>query len=165
MDALFTIDWKHIFEPTIPPLELILRGTLMYLGIFAVLRFLLRREAANMSLTDLLMLVLIADAAQNAMADTYDSFTDGVVLVGTIIFWNFALDRLAFRYPAFERLIHPPPLPLVVNGRMQYRNMRKETISREELLSQLREAGVDDIAEVKAAYIEGDGRISVLKRE
>ena len=75
MDTLFAIDWKHIFEPTVPPLELVLRGTLMYLGIFAVLRFLLRREAASMSLTDLLMLVMIADAAQNAMADRYDSFT------------------------------------------------------------------------------------------
>lgn len=165
MDSLFTLDWKHIFEPTVPPLELVLRGTLMYLGIFAVLRFLLRREAANMSLTDLLMLVLIADAAQNAMADTYDSFTDGVVLVGTIIFWNYALDRLAFRYPAFERLIHPPPLPLVRNGRMIYANMRKETVTREELLSQLREAGVDDVAKVKVAYIEGDGHLSIIKRE
>ncbi len=164
MDAMFTIDWRHVFEPTVPALELVLRGTLMYLGIFVVLRFLLRREAANMSLTDLLMLVLIADAAQNAMADSYDSFTDGVVLVGTIIFWNYALDRLAFHSPWFERFIHPPPLPLVKNGRMLFRNMRAETISREELLSQLREAGVSDINQVKVAYIEGDGRVSVIKR-
>lgn len=165
MEALLAIDWQHVFEPTVPPLELVLRGTVIYLGIFFVIRFLLRRDAAALSLPDLLMVVLIADAAQNAMADNYESLTDGAVLVGTIIFWNYALDRLAFHVPYFARFVHPPPLPLVRNGRMLRRNMRDESISEEELMSQLRQAGVDDVAKVKVAHIEGDGRISVIKRE
>lgn len=165
MEALFAIDWQHVFEPTVPPLELVLRGTVIYLGIFFVIRFLLRRDAAALSLPDLLMVVLIADAAQNAMADNYESLTDGAVLVGTIIFWNYALDRVAFHVPYFARFVHPPPLPLVRNGRMLRRNMRDESISEEELMSQLRQAGVDDVAKVKVAHIEGDGRISVIKRE
>lgn len=165
MDALLEIDWKHLLEPTVPPLELVLRGTVIYLGILVVVRMLLRREAAAISLPDLLMVVLLADAAQNAMADNYESLTDGAVLVGTIIFWNYALDRLAFHVPYFARFVHPPPLPLVRHGRMLRRNMRDESISEEELMSQLRQAGVDDIAKVKIAHIEGDGRISVIKRE
>ncbi|MFP5348872.1 MAG: DUF421 domain-containing protein [Gammaproteobacteria bacterium] len=165
MDALLAIDWKHLLEPTVPPLELVLRGTVMYLGILVVVRMLLRREAAAISLPDLLMVVLLSDAAQNAMADNYSSLTDGVILVGTIILWNYTLDRLAFHVPFFTRLVHPPPLPLVRNGQLLKRNMRMESISEDELMSQLRQTGVDDIAKVKVAHIEGDGRISVIKRE
>lgn len=164
MDALLTIDWKHLFEPTVPPLELVLRGTVIYLGILAVVRMLLRREAASISLPDLLMVVLLADAAQNAMADNYSSLTDGIILVGTIILWNYLLDRLAFHVPFFTRFLHPPPLPLVRNGQLLRRNMRVESISEDELMSQLRLAGVDDVAKVKAAHMEGDGRISVVKK-
>lgn len=165
MDALLEIDWKHLLEPTVPPLELVLRGTVIYLGILFVVRMLLRREAAAISLPDLLMVVLLSDAAQNAMADNYNSLTDGIILVGTIILWNYTLDRLAFHVPFFARFVHPPPLPLVRNGQMLKRNMRTESISEDELMSQLRQAGVDDIAKVKVAHIEGDGRISVIKRE
>jgi len=164
MDALLEIDWKHLLEPTVPPLELVLRGTVIYLGILVVVRMLLRREAAAISLPDLLMVVLLSDAAQNAMADNYSSLTDGVILVGTIILWNYTLDRLAFHVPFFTRFVHPPPLPLVRNGQLLKRNMRMESISEDELMSQLRQAGVDDIAKVKVAHIEGDGRISVIKR-
>lgn len=65
MEAMFGVDWKYVFEPTVPPLELVLRGTLIYLGILVTLRFLLRREAAAVSLPDLLMVVLLSDAAQD----------------------------------------------------------------------------------------------------
>ena len=164
MDALLEIDWKHLLEPTVPPLELVLRGTVIYLGILLVVRMLLRREAAAISLPDLLMIVLLADAAQNAMADDYSSLTDGIILVGTIILWNYTLDRLACHIPFFARLLHPPPVPLVRNGQLLKRNMRIESISEDELMSQLRLAGVDDIAKVKSAHIEGDGRISVVKK-
>lgn len=84
-------------------------------------------------------------------------------MVGTIILWNYTLDRLAFHVPFFTRLVHP--LPLVRNGQLLQRNMRMESISEDELMSQLRQAGVDDVAKVKVAHIEGDGRISVIKRE
>lgn len=159
------IDWQKMFTSTVSPFELIVRGTLMYLGIFSVLRTLLRREAASITLPDLLMVTLLADAAQNAMAGEYKSVTDGAILVGTIIFWNYALDRLAFRFRWMERFVHPPALPLVRDGALLWRNMRLESISKEELMSQLREAGVEDIADVKIARIEGDGRISVIKRQ
>ncbi len=164
MEAM-ALDWREMFTSTVSPLELFLRGTLMYIGIFTVLRVLLRREAGAISLPDLLMITLIADASQNAMTSGYKSITDGAVLVGTIIFWNYALDRLSFHFPRFERFIHPPPLTLVRDGAILWRNMRKESVSKEELLSQLREAGIENIAEVKKASVEGDGRISIIKRQ
>jgi len=160
----FAIDWQTAFLPTVPTAEIILRGTIVYLAIFGMMRFVLKREGGNVGLADLLMTVLVADAAQNAMAAEYKSVTDGLILVGTIVFWNYALDWLTFTFPRFRRILEPDPLKLVENGRMLRRNMRRELISAEELLSHVREAGVDDLSKVKSAFMEGDGRISVIKK-
>lgn len=157
--------WRELFIPSIPVIELVLRGSLVYLVLFALLRLVLKRVAGMFSLGDLLMIVLIADAAQNAMSAGYTSVTDGIVLVATIIFWSYALDWLGNRFPRFEKLLHPPPLPLVRDGQMLARNMRHELITVDELMSHLREQGVKDLREVRSAFMEGDGRISVVRRD
>lgn len=165
MYALLEIDWRAVFVPSNSVLEVMVRGTLTYLALFVLMRVVLKRETGTVSLADLLMVVLIADAAQNAMASEYKSVTEGVVLVSTLIFWNYALDWLGARFGLFGRLMHPPPLKLIEDGRLLRRNMGKEMITKEEMMSHLREQGVEDVSEVKAAYIEGDGRISVIKAE
>ncbi|MCL4301314.1 MAG: DUF421 domain-containing protein [Anaerolineae bacterium] len=164
MDQLFQIDWKSIFVPTTSLLEVFIRGTLVYLLLFFVLRF-LRRETGAIGITDLLVIVIIADAAQNAMAGEYKSITEGVILVGTIAFWDYALDWLGYRFPFFQRLVRAAPLLLIKNGRMLRRNMRQELITEEELMSQLRQQGVEKVSDVKKAYLEGDGRISIISNE
>jgi uncharacterized membrane protein YcaP (DUF421 family) len=108
---------------------------------------------------------LIADAVQNAMGSKYESITEGVALVGTILFWNYTLDWLAYKLPGFRRLIRPAPLKLIENGRLIRRNMRKEMVTSEEFMSQLREQGVEDLNEVTSAYLEGDGKISVVTND
>lgn len=156
------VDWPAVFGVQIPLLELVVRGTAMYLILFAALRILVRRHIGSLSLMDLLLMVLIADAAQNAMAADYQSITEGVVLCGTLIGWNYFFDWLAYRFPAFQRLLEPPPLPVIRNGQFLRRNMRQELITMEELLSQLRQQGVTDVKSVKVAYIESDGGLSVI---
>lgn len=159
------IDWRELFIPSVSVVELILRGSLVYLALFALLRFVLKRVTSTLNIGDLLMIVLIADAAQNAMSAGYTSVTDGIILVSTIIFWSYALDWLGYRFPGFQKFLHPPPLPLVRDGQMLARNMRHELITVDELMSHLREQGVKDLREVKSASMEGDGRISVVKRD
>ena len=155
----------HFFVPSVALAELILRGSLIYLGIFALMRFVLKREAGTIGLPDLLMTVLIADATQNAMAAEYHSITEGFLLILTIVFWNYTLDWLSQRFPRMARLLHPPPLPLVKDGRLLRRNMRHELITEEELWSHLRQQGMTEFAQVQAAYMEGDGQISIIPRE
>jgi len=155
-------DWNDVFVPSLPVLEVIVRGTIMYLVLFTMLRVVLKREAGAVGVTDLLVIVLVADAAQNAMSADYTSITEGIVLVAVILFWSYALNWLGFRVAWIGRLVHPPPLELVKDGRMLRRNMGKELISEEELMSQLRQQGVDDIADVRSACMEGDGHISVV---
>lgn len=159
---MLNLDWERIFLPSTPLLEIFIRGTITYLALFLLLRLVLKRQSGTVGITDLLVIVLIADAAQNAMAGEYTSITDGVLLVATIILWSYALDWLGYHVPAIQRLVHPPPLELVKDGRMLYVNMRRELITKEELMSQIREQGVDDLSQVKRAFMESDGHISVV---
>lgn len=164
MKDLLGIDWNSVFVPTVSLVEIVLRGTLVYLLLFLLMRV-LRREAGALGISDLLVVVLIADAAQNAMSSDYKSITEGAVLVGTIIAWDYSLDWLGYRFPAFGRVLRPAPLPLVKDGSALRRNMRKEMVSMEELMSQLRQEGVEHLSEVKRCYLEGDGHISVIKKD
>jgi uncharacterized membrane protein YcaP (DUF421 family) len=106
-------NWQEMFVPTVSLLELFLRGSIMYLALFLLLRYILHRQAGGISITDMLLTVLIADAAQNAMSAEYRSLPEGLLLVGTLIFWNYALDWLSYRVPWLQHLTHPGPLELV----------------------------------------------------
>ncbi len=136
----------------------------MYLSIYFLLRFVLKRQAGSLGIADVLVLVLIADAAQNAMADDYHSLTDGLLLVSTIVFWSYTLDWLGYRFPRLERIFHAGPLKIVKDGRLMREQMKKELISEDELMSQLRQHGISDVKKVKEACIESDGHISVVKQ-
>jgi uncharacterized membrane protein YcaP (DUF421 family) len=157
------VDLAALFVPETPLLEIFLRGTAVYVVLFLLLRLALKRQSGAVGMTDLLVVILIADAAQNAMADDYHSITDGIVLVATILFWAYAIDWLGYHVPAIERLVHPLPLPLVANGRLLRGNMRSELITYEELMSQLRAQGVDDVSAVHRAYLEGNGELTVIR--
>src|SRR5215208_6880356 len=157
------MDWKSIFLPDIPLAEIILRGSVMYIALFILLRIVLKRQTGSLGMTDLLLITLIADASQNAMAGEYKSISDGLVLVSTIIFWNYALDWLSYKSEWFSHLIEPPPLPLIKGGRLLRKNMRKELVTEDELMSQLREQGLEDVKKVKEAYLESDGQFSVVQ--
>lgn len=156
-------DFTALLELSMNPLELVVRGTLMYWFLFLLFRFILRRDVGSIAIADVLLLVLIADASQNAMAGGYETVSDGIVLVMTIAGWNWLFDWLAFRFPGLRRLMQAKPLTLVQDGQLQRRNLRKEMISMDELMAALREQGIEKLAEVKLATMESDGQISVVK--
>lgn len=164
MIALLLTDWAKVFLPSDKVPEIILRGTVVYFFIFLIFR-LLRRGAGGIGISDLLVVVIIADAAQNAMSADYTSVGDGLILILTIVGWDYLLDALGFRFPALGRILRPPALLLIKDGQLQPRNLRKELISKEELLGELREQGVENIQDVKYSYMESDGHISVVKRD
>lgn len=73
MDLLADLDWQQMFVPQTPLIEIVIRGTIVYLALYTMLRVVLKRQRGGVGVTDLLVLVLIADASQNAMADGYRS--------------------------------------------------------------------------------------------
>ncbi|HYH42835.1 MAG TPA: YetF domain-containing protein [Burkholderiales bacterium] len=157
-------DWQELFGLTVSPVELMIRGSAVYWFLVIVFRVVLRRDTGSVGIADILLLVIIADAAQNAMAGEYRSITDGLILVSTIIGWNVLIDWLSYRYPAIRRIFEPRPLQLVRDGRILRRNLAKELVAESELMSKLRVNGVDDVKDVKAAYMEPDGEITVIKK-
>ena len=153
-----------LFEIHVPVLELVLRGTLVYWLLFCLFRFVLRRDVGAVGIADVLLLVIIADAAQNAMAGGYETVSEGAILVSTIAGWNWLLDMLSYRIPAVRRFTTPGRITLIRNGVPQRRSLRQEFITLEELNEKLREQGIETVVDVKAAYLEGDGQISVIRK-
>lgn len=162
---MFKVDWHKLFVPSLSFAELFIRGSLVYLVLFVLLRYLPNRQVGAIGITDLLVVVLFTNAAQNAMTSNYTSITDGFILVSTIIFWNYALNWLSYKFPRIQHLLSPPPLLLVKNGIMIHRNMRRELITEDELMSQLRKQGVEKLEDVKKAFMEADGSISVITHD
>lgn len=160
---MHSIDWSEIFAFTLSPWELIIRGTLIYWFLFLIFRFVVRRDMGSIALSDVLVLVIIADASQNAMAGEYKSVADGLVLISTLVGWDFFLDWASFRFPKMERWIQPPPLLLISRGKILHRNLRREFLTVAELMSKLRECEVEDVKQVKKAYMESNGAVTVLK--
>jgi uncharacterized membrane protein YcaP (DUF421 family) len=165
MERLFAIEWSDLVVPTHSLAEMVVRGTLMYGALFFLFRFVTKRQVGSIGIADILLVVLIADAASNAFANEYRSLTEGIVLVVTIAFWDFVIDWASYRFPFLSTLGRAPPLQLVRDGKLMRRNMRKELVTLDELEGHFRKQGIDNLADVKDAYMEGDGKISVVRRE
>jgi len=161
MEKILSVDWHAMFIPSSSVLEIFLRGTLTYWIIYLCMR-LFRRGTGQLSISDLLLITMISDAAQNAMAGTYNSVSEGAVLILTLLFWDYAIDWMGYKKVLFGRLGKPDPILLVRNGRLLRKNMEKELIDEEELTALLREKDVDDYKKVKTCYLEATGNISVI---
>jgi uncharacterized membrane protein YcaP (DUF421 family) len=164
MDWLWKVDWVGLFEPKHALLELFLRGTVMYLVIFVLLRMVVRRQVGGIGMTDILVVVLIAEVTGNGISDNFQSVIESTVLVCTILFWSTLIEWLQSRFPWFERLVRSSKLKLIEDGRLLRRNMREEFVTVDELMAQLRKQGLEDCHDVKAAYMEADGQVSIVRR-
>ena len=157
-------DLAGIFPFTVSPLELMLRGTLMCWFLFVVFRFILRRDVGSLGISDFLFVVILGDAAQNGMIGSATSATDGMVLIGTLVFWSYRLDFMNFQFPVIQRLTSAPRLCLVRDGKLLRRNMRRELITDEALKAKFRQEGVEDISTIKRMYLEADGEMSLIRQ-
>ena len=92
------------------------------------------------------------------------SVADGILLVVTLMGWNYLVNALSYHLPFVEWLVSAPPLQVVRDGQLLRRNMRREFITEEELVSHLRQLGIDDVQDVKAAYVEGEGKITAVRK-
>jgi uncharacterized membrane protein YcaP (DUF421 family) len=159
-----SVEWSELFGLSVSPLDPIIRGTVMYLMLFVLFRVVIRRRVGAIGIGDILLVVIIADAAQGGLSGDAKSITHSALVVVTIVFWNWLIDWLNYRVPALKGVLEPPPLLLIEHGRVLRRNLRHEYVTEEELKSKLREKGVKDVNEVEQAYMEPDGNVSVIKR-
>jgi uncharacterized membrane protein YcaP (DUF421 family) len=156
------VNWNDVFTPDVSILESFIRGTVIYFAVFIIMRSTLRRTAGELTMLDFIFVLLVASGAADAMVGGSISAINGIVLILTIVAWNYALNTLSWYFPIIERWTVPPPLQIVRKGRLVRRNMRKEFLTEAELMSKLREDGIESVSDVKAAFIEGDGNISII---
>lgn len=117
----------------------------------------------NVGVGDFLFVVIVADASQNAMSGDAKTIPDGLVLIAVLVFWNVMIDWLSYHYLWIRKLVEPPPLVLVRHGVLQRRAMRREFITRDDIMAKLREEGIEHISKVKQMQLESDGELSIIQ--
>jgi uncharacterized membrane protein YcaP (DUF421 family) len=144
-------------------LEIAGRSLVVYAAILGGLRLGGRREIGQLTPFDLVVILLVANAVQNAMVGSDTSLVGGLVAAATLLVVNIAVARLRLRSPRLRHLVEGVPVVLIQHGEWVEENLRRESITREEVLAAVREHGdVDEVGHVAMAVLETDGSISVV---
>lgn len=151
-----------MFEPTMPLWELFARGTLTYFTLIFLVRVLPKRKTGHLSPNDMLFLIVIGGMGTDAIMGGSTSLLDILLMIGLIVGWGYLFDIIEARSPFVQSLLRDRQTPLIEQGSLNKRNMRREMVTEEELMSVLREAGIEDISQVHSACLEADGEISVI---
>jgi uncharacterized membrane protein YcaP (DUF421 family) len=164
MAAFQPPDWAAVFVPDGSLVESFVRGTAVYFGVLVLFRLILRRQTGGLGLTDVLLVVLVSECVSQSLTAETKSVPNGLAALAALLVWSYALDRATDRWPRLGRWLEPPPVELVRDGVKQTDALHAQRLTDDELMSQLRQNGVDDLAAVKVATLEPDGAVSVVTR-
>ncbi len=153
-----------MFIPSVPIWEIVFRTVIVYLAVLVLLRFAGKRELGQMSVADLVVIIVIANAVQNAMNAGDNSLTVGLVAAGTLVGTNLVVQRYGSRIPLVGHYIRDEPTLLMQDGELIKKNLEREHVDEEDLEMAAREHGIDDLSEVSAAVLEPDGSISIIPK-
>jgi uncharacterized membrane protein YcaP (DUF421 family) len=155
---------ERVFGLTTPWWEIILRTAVVYVVVLVLLRVAGKRELGQMSPVDLVVILVIANAVQNAMTGGDNSLIGGIIAATTLVAMNIAFSRVAHRIPYIAHLFESEPTRLVKDGKLIKRNLDQENVDMDELMMAAREHGIDDLDSVEGAYLERDGSISIIPK-
>lgn len=145
--------------------EIILRSVAVYLFVILALRIFGKKELSQLSVIDLVFILLISNSVQNAMVGTDATLAGGLTAAASLFLLNFLLKNLLYRSPRISRLLQGEPVMLIHKGEVLQVNLQREKISLDELHSAIREHGVGKVEEVDLAVLEPDGNISILSQD
>ncbi len=146
----------------IPAWNIVLRTAAIYLVILIGLRLAGKREIGQMTVFDLVVLLLLANAVQNAMVGPDTSLAGGILASVVLLILNAVVARLRLRWPRLRRIVEGLPTLLVLHGEVIADHLRREGLDQETLEAALREHGVANLSDVEMAVLETDGSISVV---
>lgn len=149
----------------IPWWQFAVRGAVVYVALAVLLRVTGKRQLGQIGLIDLVLILLVANAVQNAMVGPDTSLTGGLIAMTVLVVLDWAIDRLGLRSPLFHRVFAGSPTLLAYDGRYLDENLRREGYRREEIDSQIREHGYESIEQIHSVTVEPDGAISVVPVE
>ena len=144
--------------------EFVLRALLVYGFLLVLLRLTGKRQVGQLAPFDLVLLLVLSNAVQNSMNAGDNTVTAGFILVGTLLAVNGLMSWLTWRSKRAEILLEGRPQILVHNGLLDEAMLASERITRHELMAAVRQAGVSDVADVRVAILETNGRINVIAK-
>ncbi len=142
--------------------EIVARTVIVYGALLVAIRLAGKREMGQMTAFDFVVILLVANAVQNAMVGTDTSVTGGLIAAGVLIGGNFLVSRARRRIGWLERGVEGSPTLLIHDGAFVEEHLRREGLNHEEVMMALREHGVDEVSGVQTAVLETDGSISVI---
>ena len=151
-----------MFGLEIPAWNIVLRTMIIYVTLLVGLRLAGKREIGQMNIFDLVVLLLIANAVQNAMVGPDTSVVGGILAAVVLLVMNVIVARLRLQWPWLRKLVEGSPTVLISHGELIAAHLRREGIDQEVLEAALREHGVAKVNEVELAVLEIDGSISVI---
>lgn len=152
-----------MFELTLPWWELVLRAAVVYGALLVLVRLSGKRTVGQFTPFDLLVVVLLSEGVSNAMLGGEESLLGGLLIAGTLLGLNAIVSRMSARSDRFRKLAEGEAVVLGHDGRLLEHRMRQEHVTREDVLQALREADCE-LADMKLALLEANGRISILRR-
>jgi uncharacterized membrane protein YcaP (DUF421 family) len=154
-----------MFGMNADPVDIMLRSLLVYVGLLIGLRVMGKRELGQMTVFDLVVILLIANAVQNAMVGADTSLQGGLIAAAVLLLVNRAVSTLGYRWTFWGRLLEGSPTVLVQDGQFLENRLRKEGLETGRIEMAMREHGIEDIDAVKLAVLETDGTISVVPND
>ena len=151
--------------PWLVLLNVALRTSVVYFSLLAGLRLTGARQLGQMATFDLVLLLIIANAVQNAMVGPDTSLAGGLVAAGVLIGWHRVIDWWRVRFRSVAKLLAGEAIMLIHHGQILQTHCGRAGITRDELLQALREHGVADVRDVSLAVLEPDGAISVIRND
>ena len=154
-----------LFELAMPWWEFVLRATVVYVVILVLVRLSGKRTIGQFTPFDMLVVVLLGTAVQNSLIGEDISLLGGLILAATLIGLNWLVGFVTARNKRIDRLIEGVPVLLARNGEVYRQVLRRQMITEGDLLEAMREADCRSEDEIEAAYLETNGRISVVKHK
>jgi uncharacterized membrane protein YcaP (DUF421 family) len=154
-----------VFDNTTPLLEVAARAAIVYFALLIGLRLGGKREMGQLTAFDLAVILLIANAVQNAMVGSDVSVTGGLIAAGVLLGLNYVVGLARERIPFLQDTFEGHPTVLVHDGKMIESNMRKEGIDKDMIMMAVREHGIADLEDVYLGVLEVDGGISIVPKD
>jgi uncharacterized membrane protein YcaP (DUF421 family) len=146
-------------------LKIVASSVSVYLFIIVAIRLFGKKELAQLSIIDLVFILLISNAVQNAMVGSDSTLVGGLVAASSLFIVNYLFKYLLYKFPKLGNVVQGEELLLINQGKLNMPNMTKARITHEELLEAVREHGVSDISKVDLAILEIDGNISIISND
>ncbi|MES2379964.1 MAG: YetF domain-containing protein [Bacteroidota bacterium] len=148
-----------------PFLEIVLRSLAVYVFIILAIRLFGKKELSQLSITDLVLILLISNAVQNAMVGEDTSLQGGLLAALTLFLLNYLIKIISFRSKLFSNILEGQPVMLVYKGFINADHLRAQKLTMEELEAVVREHGLEKVEQAELVMLEKDGSISVISKE